>query len=167
MEKKIILNHSQIVAKFNRLAQHLYEEFFEEELLIIGIGERGFLISKEIETILKSKFSTFNFRVVQLSLNKKNSQINQFAIESFEVPKNSSICLIDDVVDSGKTIFYCLAWLQNFIPKQIKTLTLVDRNHRKFPIKADFIGLELSTTFNDVVIVEFIEQNWNAYLESK
>jgi pyrimidine operon attenuation protein/uracil phosphoribosyltransferase len=88
-----------------------------------------------------------------------------FTLDSFEIPKNEVICLVDDVVDSGKTMFYSLAWLLQFMPQQLKTIALVDRNHRMFPVQTDYIGLKVSTTLNEKVSVEFENNEWNAFLK--
>ena len=78
--------------------------------------------------------------------------------------KNGYIVLIDDVLNSGKTMQYALMEVLQFPTKAIKTLTLVDRTHRRFPIKANFIGLSLSTTLKDRVEVILSENEEKAYL---
>jgi len=166
MNQSKILNHFQISAKLDRLAQQLYEDFFEEEkIILIGIDERGFLIATELCNRLNTKYPEFKIELFKLKLNKKELHWEDFTLDSFEIPKNKIICLIDDVVDSGKTMFYSLSWLLQYMPKQLKTLALVDRNHRRFPVQTDYIGLKVSTTLNDNVLVEFENNQWNAFLK--
>jgi pyrimidine operon attenuation protein / uracil phosphoribosyltransferase len=62
-------------------------------------------------------------------------------------------------------MFYSLYWLLQFMPMQLKTLALVDRNHRKFPVQTDYTGLKVSTTLNENVVVEFHNNQWNAFLK--
>ena len=78
--------------------------------------------------------------------------------------KNAFIILVDDVVNSGKTLQFALAEILKFPTKAIKTVTLIDRTHRRFPIKADFVGLQLSTTLKEHVKVDMSENNMKAYL---
>ena len=166
MNQSQLLIHSQISAKLDRLAQQLYEDFFEiNKICLIGIDERGYLLAKELLNRLNNKYPTFQSQLFKLNLNKKELHWEDFTLDSFEIPKNEIICLVDDVVDSGKTMFYSLSWLLQFMPQQLKTIALVDRNHRMFPVQTDYIGLKVSTTLNEKVSVEFENNKWNAFLK--
>jgi pyrimidine operon attenuation protein/uracil phosphoribosyltransferase len=81
-----------------------------------------------------------------------------------ETLKNGFIILVDDVLNSGKTMQYALVKLLERPTKAIKTLALVDRSHRRYPIKADFVGLSLSTTLKERVEVDLSSSNSHAYL---
>ena len=53
------------------------------------------------------------------------------------------------MLNTGKTLIYSLSFLLKFNFKSIKTLVLIDRNHKQFPIKVDYKGISLSTNIND------------------
>ncbi len=72
--------------------------------------------------------------------------------------------MVDDVLNSGKTMQYALVKLLEQSTKAIKTVALVDRTHRRYPIKADFVGISLSTTLKERVEIELSESNSFAYL---
>jgi pyrimidine operon attenuation protein/uracil phosphoribosyltransferase len=78
--------------------------------------------------------------------------------------KNAYIILVDDVLNSGKTMQYALMKFLERATKSIKTVALVDRTHRRYPIKADFVGLSLSTTLKERVEVDLDGENSRAYL---
>jgi len=72
MNQSQLLIHSQISAKLDRLAQQLYEDFFEiNKICLIGIDERGYLLAKELLDRLNKKFPTFQIQLFRLNLNKK------------------------------------------------------------------------------------------------
>ena len=73
--------------------------------------------------------------------------------------------LLENVLKSGKTMQYALNELLKFPTKAIKTLALVDRKHRRFPIKANFVGLSLSTTLKEHVEVILNKTEQKAYLK--
>mgnify|MGYP002265725817 FL=1 len=81
-----------------------------------------------------------------------------------EKMKNGYIVLVDDVFNSGKTMQFALTEILRFPTKAIKTLTLVDRKHRRFPIRADFVGLSLSTTLKERVEIQFDQNEAKAFL---
>jgi pyrimidine operon attenuation protein/uracil phosphoribosyltransferase len=73
--------------------------------------------------------------------------------------------LVDDVLNSGHTLIYAAKEILNYTIKKLTTVVLVDRRHRKFPIKADFVGLTLSTTIQEHITVELTEGKEAVYLE--
>jgi pyrimidine operon attenuation protein/uracil phosphoribosyltransferase len=80
------------------------------------------------------------------------------------VIKKGYIVLVDDVINSGKTLQYSLLKFLEHATKAIKTVALVDRQHRRYPIKADYVGLSLSTTLQDRVEIDLSETDSKAYL---
>ena len=64
------------------------------------------------------------------------------------------IVLIDDVANSGRTMLYALKPFLQYLPKKIQTAVLVDRRHKSFPLSVDFVGYSLSTTLQDMVMVD-------------
>ena len=77
--------------------------------------------------------------------------------------KNKVLILVDDVLNSGKTLMYGAKYFLSVPLKKLSTIVLVDRNHNRFPIKADFVGLSLSTTLKEHISVE-LEKNVGIYL---
>ena len=78
--------------------------------------------------------------------------------------KDKCIVLIDDVGNSGKTMFYALSTLMGSSPKMIKTALLVERLHKRFPVSSDYVGVSLSTTLQEHIRVEFKNDKGRAYL---
>ena len=77
---------------------------------------------------------------------------------------NKSLVLVDDVLNSGATLIYAVKHFLNTETKQIKTAVLINRNHKKYPVKADFKGISLSTTTVSHVKVRFTNNNAEAFL---
>jgi pyrimidine operon attenuation protein/uracil phosphoribosyltransferase len=72
---------------------------------------------------------------------------------------------VDDVANTGKTLYYALKPIMEFAPRKVQAVVLVDRQHKLFPVSADFIGLSLSTTLHEHILVEFDEKKQStAYL---
>lgn len=161
-----ILSDNQINQKIDRLAHQLIENCFEEEQVFIGgIKGNGFELAKRIQSIINDEGSVKS-ELFEIEINKDEPWIDtiNLSIETSKL-KNGYIVLIDDVLNSGKTMQYALAEFLKFPTKAIKTLTLVDRKHRRFPIKADFVGLSLSTTLKEHVEIILEDGNQKAYLK--
>lgn len=160
-----ILNHLDINRKINRLAHELLENSFEEPVLYIGgICGNGILIAEELKKIIESH-SEQEIHVFEILINKDEPWKDgvKLTIDESRI-KNAYIILVDDVLNSGKTMQYALVKFLEGPTKSIKTLALVDRTHRRYPIKADFVGLSLSTTLKERVEVELNGTSSRAFL---
>ncbi len=162
---KTILNHNDIENKIQRIAYQVYEATVsEQEIIIIGIKENGYLLAKKLVKSV-AKISDKKTTLGAITLNKKNC-INTVKIDLEEaVYQNKSIIVVDDVLHTGSTLTYAVMEVLKTNVKQIKTVVLVDRNHKKFPIKADFKGISLSTSMNENVVVIFEKNKDRAILE--
>jgi pyrimidine operon attenuation protein/uracil phosphoribosyltransferase len=160
-----ILNKKDIDQKITRLAHQIIENTFEiEQLFIGGIKGNGEILAKEITKIIQGnsnqKITSFN---ISLNKNEPWSEPIELSIPQNTL-KHGYILLVDDVLNSGKTMQYALIKLLEQATTAIKTVALVDRQHRRYPIKADFVGLSLSTTLKERVTIDLSNDNPTAYL---
>ena len=77
---------------------------------------------------------------------------------------NKVVVLIDDVLNSGKTLMYAAKHFLTTPILKLSTVVLVDRTHNRFPIKADYVGLSLATTLNEYVNVKLDGEEQGIYL---
>lgn len=163
-EKNIILTSEQIRQKTKRIAYQIYENNSDEkEIVLAGISKNGFIFANEIKTHLE-KISSIKLTMCEVFIDKKNPLSNITTSLNTGTYINKSIVLIDDVLNSGATLIYGIKHFLNVPLKQFKTAVLINRNHKKFPVKADFKGMSLSTTLQEHVTVEFDGENTTAYL---
>ena len=151
----LILNHEQIAHKIKRIAYQIYENNVNETSVILaGISKNGFELAKKLKVELE-KISEISFALCEVKVNKKNplEQIST-SIPSEEY-KDRSVVLVDDVLNSGTTLIYGVRHFLEVPLKQFQTAVLVDRSHKKYPVKADFKGISLSTSLNETVKVRF------------
>mgnify|MGYP003633714773 CR=1 FL=1 len=153
--RTVILNHHQVGQKITRIAHEILENNFQEKsLIIMGIHKEGFVLANRLYTILKTIFEN-DIQVYGISMDKKSPLKSGIVteIEGTEL-KNKIVILVDDVLNSGKTLVYATKFLLDYNVKGLQTVCLVDRKHRKFPIRADYVGLTLSTTLQEHIAVE-------------
>ena len=146
--KTEVLDQDQILRICNRFAFQILENSIDSDVIyIIGIKEKGFDIAKIVERELKS-ITKKNISLSSIKIDKKNPKDS--VLSDSNLNKNiDTIFLIDDVLNTGKTLIYSISFLLKFNFKSIKTLVLIDRNHKQFPIKVDYKGISLSTNIND------------------
>ena len=158
-KKLLILNNEQINDKIVRIAFQIYEDSFdEEELVLAGIAERGYVLAQRIQEEIE-RISPMRLSLIKVSLDKDSSELKASTDQDITVAKNKVLILIDDVLNSGRTLAYGFGIFINVPLKKIRTAVLVDRSHHRYPIVSDFTGMKLSTVLNDEVKVELDIKN--------
>lgn len=153
--KNKILNTDQIKKIVKRIAYQIQENNLEySEIILIGVYNNGYMLAKIIEKELK-QISKSSIKLISIKINKENPLDKIDLDYKKEYLKNKSIVLIDDVLHTGRTLIYCVKHLLDMSPINFNTVVLVDRNHKKFPIKVDFKGISLSTSMSEHVEVVF------------
>ena len=164
--KTNILTPLQVEQIIQRIAHQILENYYEEEeLILVGISNKGYQVAKKINTIL-SAISDSKVTLLELSINKDEPLKHSITLsEEINSLNGKSVILIDDVLNSGRTLIYATRFLLEADIKFLSTVVLVDRRHRKFPIKADFAGLTLSTTLQEHISVIFNENDVEVFLD--
>lgn len=162
---EIILTSEQIEHKLERIAYQILEANGENDTIIIaGIVSNGYAVAERITYYLKSN-STKNILCCEIKVDKKSPRNPIQATLDAKDYKNKSVVIVDDVLHTGTTLIYAVRHFLNVPLKQCKTAVLLDRNHKKFPIKADFKGISLSTSLNENVVVQVKADGFTALLD--
>src|SRR5687768_14783807 len=149
----LILDKEQIQQKINRIAYQILEDNLDEqEIVLAGIWDRGYKLALRLKSVL-SKISDLKITMLRIDLDRLNSKLVANTDLDESQWKNKVIILVDDVLNSGKTLAYGLGVFLNTPHKKIRTVVLVDRSHKIFPIATDFVGLQLATILKEHVDV--------------
>lgn len=141
--------------KLRRMAYEVIERNnAEQQLILAGIKGNGLDIAVILKSIL-DEISTFDVVLLPIDIDKQNP-LNCMVANNVDL-QHKVIVVVDDVVNSGKTLLYSLLPLLKASPKKIETLTLVERSYKTHPVHVDYVGISLSTTFHDHIIVEVKE----------
>ncbi len=165
-EKTLILNKDQINQKIRRMAFEIWERNFKEkEILLAGIEGQGFLLAERLKEILED-ISTLDIRLIKVSLDKLAPTQSEIAVNCDESGlKNKTIVIVDDVLNTGRTIAYSMKPFLQVKIKKLELAVLVDRSHSQFPVSSNYTGYELSTTIEDHVEVVLKRNKAEVYLK--
>jgi pyrimidine operon attenuation protein / uracil phosphoribosyltransferase len=154
-DKKYILSAEEALQKLHRMSLEIAENLSGNDapILLIGVRNSGMVIAEKLGVLLKSYLKN-ELKIVAVSLDK---ELPTEVILSEQVTLDGiNIVITDDVTNSGRTLLYALKPLLNSYPKSIQTLVLVERMHKLFPVKPDYIGLSVSTTQSQHIQVEVL-----------
>jgi len=152
-----LLSHAQVKRKVKRLAYEILERNFREpELILAGINFRGMEFANLLLQEL-TEISNIGITITRLHVYPPNPLEKEIR---FEIPiedlAGKAVVIVDDVANTGRTIFYAIKPILEVLPKKVEVAVLVDRQHKTFPINADYVGLSLATTMHDNIDVQIL-----------
>ncbi len=149
-----VLDSKQIRQKIRRLSFEILEQNYgEKRLYLAGINNSGYSFAKKLKTALR-KVSDTDIELIRLKLNPANPTADDITLSVEPAALNNKVVIIvDDVANTGRTIFYALRPLLDVMAKKVEIAVLIDRKHKSFPIKVDYFGLSLATTMKENIKV--------------
>ncbi|TAE14727.1 MAG: phosphoribosyltransferase [Bacteroidetes bacterium] len=164
--KHQILTHTHILQKIRRMAFQIYENNFQEqEIVFVGINGFGYALAQMLEATLR-EISPIHTQLGMVQINKQEPLLQEVALVEI-APENIAdkpVVLVDDVLNTGKTLAYSLKPFLKANIAKLQIAVLVDRNHRLFPVSADFVGYALATTLQEHISVEQEGEAFAVYL---
>lgn len=166
IRQNFILTRAEADQKLERMALQVAETLQGDTapVVLIGVTHAGTTIAKKLHNYLQ-KYISLPIEILTVTLNKREPKDVSFTKELDATGKN--IIVVDDVTNSGRTLLYAVKPLLSFIPKRIQTLVVIERMHRNFPVKPDYVGLSVATPGNEnIVVVIENEEITGAYINS-
>ncbi len=165
MKKSQILNSKAIDHKINRLAWQIYENNLKEkDVVIVGISGRGEILANLLSEVL-NHISSIKIKLGVIHLDKDNPYNSQITTNLKEIDySNKVVILVDDVLNSGKTLIYASKYFLTTPLVKLSTVVLIERKHNLFPIKANYVGLSLATTLQQYITVSLERDSMGVYL---
>jgi pyrimidine operon attenuation protein/uracil phosphoribosyltransferase len=161
-----ILDAQKIELKLDRMAfQALEMTYDKDHIVILGIAPGGVTLAKKLMEKIKQYDGKKSIEFSSIHINKTEPLKEEIKLNDNLDLSGKTILIVDDVGNTGRTLFYALKPLTSYIPDKIIVVVLVDRAHKAFPINADIVGFPMATTYNEHIIVQFDgEQVEGAYL---
>jgi pyrimidine operon attenuation protein/uracil phosphoribosyltransferase len=164
-KKSLVLKTAQVNQKIRRIAHEIYEHNFKEKSIVLaGIDGQGYVLAKLLGKELE-QISQLQPVVVKVELDKAAQSQGEVALDCEEkVFKKKCVVIVDDVLNTGRTLAYGMRPFLTAEVKKIEVAVLVNRSHTLFPIYPQYTGYELSTTLSDHVEV-VLGKNASVYLK--
>jgi pyrimidine operon attenuation protein/uracil phosphoribosyltransferase len=160
-----ILDHNQVQHKIRRIAYQIAEVYLNNDTIILaGIADGGYTFAKHLKKILQ-KIVTADVVLCKVSIDKKNPRNEVSTSLKEKEYEGKGVVLCDDVLNSGTTLIYGVRHFLDVPLDRFKTAVLVNRNHKKYPVKADFKGISLSTTMEEHIEVSLEKKPYSVVLK--
>ena len=160
-----ILDKRQIKQKVVRLAYQIIEQNTgASQVWLAGINNNGYAFAQILLEQLNSiKGHQLSFGITRLRLNPADPMANEISLETDMTElAGKTVIIVDDVANTGRTLFYSFKPFMTNLVSKLQVAVLIDRKHKSFPVKVDYVGLSLATTIHDNILVNLSnEKNWH------
>jgi len=164
-EKATIMDARQMDRALSRIAHELVERNHgTADIVLIGIRSRGVPLAETLHDKIED-FEGVDVPVGTVDITLYRDDLSQIApnpvVQATELPFSLDgrvVVLVDDVLFTGRTIRAALDALIDYgRPRAIQLAVLIDRGHREFPIRADFVGKNVPTSLTEVIKVQCLD----------
>jgi pyrimidine operon attenuation protein/uracil phosphoribosyltransferase len=111
------------------------------------------VIQLPLTTMVNVANKTITAYIDDLNESEKKDLMKFLSTDDSVLKEGALVLVVDDVLNSGRTLVYGLGYFLNIPLKKIRTVVLVDRSHRRFPVAPDYTGLQLATVLKEHVLV--------------
>lgn len=156
---QVLLSSSQLADTVAQLAEKLINSHTDmNDVVFVGIQQGGVVVGNDIIAAIQSLRKDEKLQYGQLDITFYRDDIRKEILtpDTMNIPfaiENKTVVLIDDVLFTGRTIKAALDVLLDYgRPAKVELCVLVDRKeHRQFPIQADYVGVTVESNKADKV----------------
>ncbi len=164
LTKNLVLNHQQIQQKITRISYEIYERNVQEkELVFAGLTGMGHVFASLLAEQLQ-QISPIEVSLREVKLDKAHPKMDEVTCSGTDSLHGKCILMVDDVLNTGKTLAYGMTPFLKTEVKKIEVAVLVNRSHKLFPVSPDYTGLELATTLTEHITVSLKENQFTVHL---
>lgn len=165
MPSSVLMSSDDIRRTITRVAHEIVEQNRGcQDLILIGMRTRGVPLAERIaEAIREFEGASVPVGALDVSLYRDDlpSRGTRVEMQPSELPEDIAdkrVVLVDDVLYTGRSIRAALDAIIDYgRPQRVQLAVLVDRGHRELPIRADFVGKNIPTSYQDNVLVQLQE----------
>jgi len=159
---KELLDSKEVKRALTRIAHEIVERNKGiDNICLVGIQKGGVLLARRLASIIESiEDRLVDIGTLDISFYRDdiNTSMKQPVVSKTEIPcsiTDKTVVLIDDVLFTGRSIRAAMDALIDFgRPSQIQLAVLIDRGHRQLPIRPDYVGKNIPTSFNERIEVQ-------------
>lgn len=166
-KKTVLLDQAAMGRALTRIAHEIVEKNKGgEDLVLVGIKTRGIPITKRLQEKIRQiegvKVPTGELDItlyrddLETVTSTDDPELKGTKIDSDL--KHKKVILIDDVLYTGRTVRAAMDAVMDIErPSQIQLGVLIDRGHRELPIRADYVGKNIPTSEEEIIVVQLEE----------
>ena len=145
---KVLITQDEIHARTQELGDRLYERFHDKNPMFVGVLNGCFIFMADLVRAAQLKSEVEFIGLSSYKNATKSSGVVNLEKDLSVSIKGRDVLIVEDIVDSGNTLFYLGKYLMGRGASSIRIATLLDKPaRRKAPIHATYAGFEVPDAF--------------------
>ena len=147
-DKKLILSKDDIVRRVRQLGALITEDYAELNLLVVGVLNGAFIFMADLVREIKLDLQVDFIRVSSYGMSTESSGEVRFSKDVELDIRGRDILVVEDIVDTGRTLFSLLNYLNKRGAKSVRTCALIDKKERReVKVTIEYVGFEVKEGF--------------------
>ncbi len=145
---EILIPEDQIKEKVKQLAQKISQDFKGKELLVVGILKGSFIFMADLVREIEGRLYIDFMQVSSYHTEMESSGEVIFVKDISTDIKGKNVLIVDDIIDTGRTLKALVEALEEREPSTLKTCVLLDKKERReVDFDADYVGFVIPDKF--------------------
>ena len=144
---KILISEEQINRRLDELAGKIMEDYKGKDIVFSCILKGSVFFTVELAKRIKNNVQ---FEFIEVSSYKGHESTGKININKdiTETIRGKDVIIIEDIIDTGRTLSFLKEYLLEKMPSTLKICTLLDKpSRREKPIEADYLGFTIENKF--------------------
>ena len=146
-EVEVLYTKDKIDARVTELARQIEDDFPDGEMVVVGVLKGSFIFMCDLVRKIKRSLACDFIRISSYE-HDHNTGIVRMEFDMTQPVKGKDVLLVEDIVDSGKTLRYILRHMETKNPRKLKVCTLLYKemgtDSRRL---CDYVGFEVPKRF--------------------
>lgn len=170
MEIKTLINEKELTTRINEVAKQIQKDYNNEEIVLICILKGAVFFATELAKNITSSVIMDFMKVSSYDGTKSTGNLD-FTLDISQKIEGRNVLIVEDIVDTGRTLTYLKQYLTSKNPKKLKVCTMLDKKERReleftpdytcFDIPDKFVigyGLDFDEKYRNLPYIGYIEQ---------
>lgn len=147
MRINTLIGEEKIKSRVKELASQIESDFNGEEVILVAILKGSVFFATELAKAMTTPVIMDFIKVSSYSGTESTGKIS-FKLDLSENVENKNVVIVEDIVDTGRTLNYLKEHINNKNPKSLKICTLLDKKERRvLELNPDYIGFDIPDKF--------------------
>lgn len=170
MEIKTLIKEQDLTSRIDEVAKQIQKDFNNEEITLICVLKGAVFFATELAKRIESSV-IIDFIKVSSYAGTQSTGTLKFTLDISQEIENKNVLIVEDIVDTGRTLSYLKDYLSSRHPKSLKFCTMLDKKERRefdftpdytcFDIPDKFVigyGLDFDEKYRNLPYIGYIEQ---------
>ncbi len=147
-EIKVLIDEQKLDNKISEIAMQIEKEYKNKEIILVCILKGSVFFTVDLAKKINGNVKLEFIRVSSYNDSKESSGNIKLKLDLKDSIEGKDVIIVEDIIDTGRTLSYLIEYLKNKKPNSVKLCTLLDKPERRtHEVKVDYVGFQIPNKF--------------------